>query len=473
VTAPAQTAPARGIVRRQPGEPRLLSLGQQRLWFLDQLNPASPTYNCPLLIRVEGPLNIEALQKAHDAFVMRHEALRTVCLNRGGTPVAALLRRPSVPLRIYDLRNLRESEREAEASCIADQEANRPFNLARDVLFNASIIRLSEESFLLVYSFSHMAFEGTSIPIMCNELAQLYGGFVSGRPVELPALPFQYCDFVLWQTRNFEGSRLERLREYWKKQLAGVKTVLSLPTDFPRPALQSFIGKRYRWHLPSDLLAAANDFFRVEGTTPFRGWCAAFNVLLWSYTGQEEILLGSPFIPPMLPPGVEKLVGFFVNTVVLRNSVAGNPNFRDLLARIDQTVRGATKHAEFDFDHIVQLVNPPRDPSRPSIFQVNFRVAPTPFPVLQLPGLKVSRPVYMDTGTSKFDLALDIEASEGSCYFEYTAALFRESTVLQMTQDLQNVMRDLLQTPGIPITQLPSVLEVQKRIQRAGVIGPV
>lgn len=471
MTAPAQTATARGIPRRQPGEPRLLSLGQQRLWFLDQLNPANPAYNCPLLMRAEGRLDLDALQKAHDAFVMRHESLRTVCLNRGGTPVAALLRKPSVPMTIHDLRNVAAEQREAEALRIAHEEGNRPFNLARDVLFHVAVVRVEEERYLLVYSFSHMAFEGTSIPILCKEVAQLYGGFLSGHTVELPDLPFQYADFVLWQTQNPSGSRLERLREYWKKQLADANLILHLPTDFPRPAIQSLRGKRYRWSLPADLLTAANDRFLMEGTTPFRGWCAAFNILLWAYTGQEDILLGSPFLPPMLPQGVEKIVGFFVNTVVLRNSVTGDPSFRDLLVRVDQTVKGAIKHAGFDFEKIVQLVNPVRDPSRSPVFQVNFRVAPTPFPVLQLPGMKLTRPVYMDTGTSKFDLALDIEASEGSCYFEYAAALFKESTILQMIEDLHHVMRDLLNNPGAPVKTLPAVLQVKQRVRDRGVIG--
>lgn len=472
MTAPAPTAPGRGIQRRQPGEPRLLTLGQQRLWFLDQLNPNNPAYNCPLLMRVEGALNLEALQMAHDAFVMRHEALRTVCVDRGGTPVAALLRKPTVPMARYDLRHRPEGEREPEGMRIAHEEGHRPFNLAHDVLFRVSVIRLADEFSLLVYSFSHLAFEGTSIPILCDEVAQLYDGFVCGRPVELPQLPFQYADYVLWQSRSLEGNRLERLREYWKKQLAGASTVLSLPTDYPRPAVQSMRGKRLRWHLPSELLAAVNDCFRVESTSAFRGWCAAFGVLLYAYTGQEDILLGSPFIPPMLPPGVEKLVGFFVNTVVLRNSLAGNPSFRELFARVDQTVRGATKHSSFDFEKIVQLVNPLRDPSRSPVFQVNFRVAAAPFPLLRLDSLKVSRPVYMDTGTSKFDLALDIEASEGSCYFEYSAALFKESTVLQMIQDLQNVICGLLADPGAPAKELPAVLEIQNRIHRSGVITP-
>jgi len=308
-----------------------------------------------------------------------------------------------------------------------------------------------------------MAFEGGSVGVFYRDLACFYDAFRSGQPAELPELSLQYCDYALWQRRYLQGQRLETLSKYWKQQLSGAPLV-NLPLDFPRPAIHTMRGSRYFFVMPPELVLAANSFFRDSGTTPYRGLCAAFNVFLHCYTGLTDISLGSPFGPRCL--GVEDVVGFFVNTVVLRTDLFGNPTFRELMKRVDHVVRGAIEHADLTFDKLVEAVQPTRDSSRTPLFQVNFRAPKQPYPPLQLKGLSADRAEYVDNGTSKFDLALEIESSCGeACYFEYCVDLFKEETFVEMVNDFQNVLRGLIAQPEIPLGEVSLVKEMSQRIR--------
>ncbi len=453
------TVPLRGT-----DDPRALSIGQQRLWYLAQLAPDSGVYNVPYSSRIRGPLDIVALEKALNAVVDRHEVLRTVILAPGGKPVPVLLKKWSFQVRKVDLRHLPEGTREVEASRILHNESSRPFNFARDLMLRCTLVQLAEEEFLLQHVAPHVAFEGGSVSVLFRDLSRFYSAALTGVPVELPEMRMQYCDFAHWQLNLLQGERLVALTDYWREQLAGAP-LLNLPIDLPRPAIHTLRGTRLPFVMPPDLLAACHQLFRESGTTPYRGLFAALNVFLFAYTRQTDISIGSPFLPRCT--GIEDLIGFFVNTVVLRSSLVENPTFRTLMQRTDVLVRGAIQHADLTFDKIVEAVHPPRDSSRGPLFQVNFRAPKEPYPTLELVGLKAEGAQYLDNGTSKFDLALEIESSRGeACFFEYCVDLWKREAIEQMIVDFQLLLRGLLAQPDLPLDRVPEVIEISGRMHK-------
>ena len=450
------------LERRKPGDPRPISFTQRRLWYLDQLTPGTGVYNIPYVMRISGPLNVEALHKALNVLVSRHEVLRTVFLAPGGNPVPVVLKKWTVELQQFDLRQ--SADRDVEAERIVNREAARPFNLARDLMLRAALMRLADEEFVFIHVGHHIATEFGSTEIIYQELEPLYEGFTTGNPARLPEPAIQYSDFALWQNRYLQGERLEKLMAYWKDRLSGAAQ-LNLPTDKPRPAIPSLRGTRYPMILPVDLYKAITDLSRSARTTPFRGTCAVFNVFLHCCSGQEDISIGSP-VTARPRPGMQGAIGFFVNTLVLRNDLSRNPTFRELMARSDQVVQGAIEHADLTFDKLVEALRPPREAARMPLFQVNFRVLKAPVPALQLKGLTITAPRFVDTGTAKFDLALELEAATGKGgFFEYSTDLFRESTIAQMAKDFEAILRALLAQPDVPLSDVPVVREIRQRIR--------
>jgi hypothetical protein len=451
------------VPRRQAGEPRVLSIGQQRLWYLSQLTPNNAAYNVPYASRLHGPVQVEHLQKALSAVVERHEVLRTVVLASGGTPLPVLLKKWSVELKQFDLRQWPAEQREAEAQRLLTDESARPFNFARDLMLRAVLVRLSSDEHIFLHIAPHMAFEGGSVGVFYRDLAQFYEASTQGLAASLPDLPLQYCDYALWQRNYLQGEKLESLTRYWKETLTGAST-LDLPLDYPRPAIHTMRGRRHFHEMPRDLILQAKQFFRESGTTPYRGLSAAFNVFLHAYSGATDISIGSPFGPRC--SGIEDLIGFFVNTVVLHTDMAGNPTFREVMKRVDRVVRSAIEHSDLTFDKLVEAARPMRDSSRSPLFQVNFRAPKEPYPTLQIKGLTGETAQYIDNGTSKFDLALEIETSHGeACYFEYCVDLFTEETIIQMVEDFQNLLRDLIAQPDIPLDAVPRVRAMVQRVR--------
>jgi hypothetical protein len=453
------------VTARTSSEPRVLSIGQQRLWYLSQLTPNNAAYNVPYSSRIQGPLDAVSLKKAFEAIIGRHEVLRTVILSPGGAPVPVLPKKWSFDLKTFDLRDFPAEQREAEAEAerIIMLEAGLPFNLARDLMLRGVLIRLADEEHILLHIAPHMSFEGGSLFALFRELEQFYNHFAYGDDVDLPEMTVQYCDYALWQRRYLEGERLEALTAYWKNQLTGAPLV-NLPLDFPRPTIHTMRGIRHPMSLPPELVSRMNQFFRDSGTTPYRGLCAVFNVFLHCYTGLTDISVGSPFFPRCT--GVESLIGFFVNTVVVRNDLSGDPTFRALMKRVDEVVRGAIQHSDLTFDKLVEAVRPPRDSGRTPLFQINFRAPKEPYPTLQLKGLTCERVQYKDNGTAKFDLALEVESSLGhTCYFEYCVDLFKPETIVHMVENFQAVLGGLMDHPDLPLTEVPVVREIQSRIR--------
>ena len=454
------------VTARAAGEPRVLSIGQQRLWYLSQLTPNNAAYNVPYATRIFGPLDSAALRRSFDAIIQRHEVLRTVILSPGGSPVPVLLKKWAFDLKSFDVSESSAEQRDAEAERIIKQQAGLPFNLARDLMLRGVLIRLAEHEHILLHTAPHMSFEGGSLLALFYELEQFYNHFVFGDQPDLPEMTVQYCDYALWQRLYLQGERLEKLTDYWKKQLGGAPLV-NLPLDYPRPTIHTMRGTRHPMVLPPQLVTRMNQFFRESGTTPYRGLCAVFNVFLHCYTDLKDISVGSPFFPRC--SGIEHLIGFFVNTVVIRNDLSGDPTFRTLMERVDDVVRGAIQHSDLTFDKLVEVVRPPRDSSRTPLFQVNFRAPKEPYPTMRLKGLTCERVQYKDNGTAKFDLALEVESSLGqACYFEYCADLFKPETIEQMVVDFQAVLAGLMDQPDTPLSQVPIVRQIQARVDSRG-----
>jgi hypothetical protein len=459
-------AAAYAIPRRAATDPCPVSFSQQRLWFLDQLSPADPSYNIPYAMTIDGRLQVGALQNALNAVVARHEVLRTTFKNIDGTPVPVLSDDCHVPLRQVDLTSLPEQERETRASLLIRREAFRGFNLARDCMLRGLLIRMAEERYVFLHVSHHIAWEFRSTALLYAELEQLYAEFATGAVAALPELPIQYSDFALWQRRFLQGEMLARMSEYWKQQLAGTTGDLFLPFDFLRPAMQTRRGQRYPIVLSHELLEAAKSLSLKSGVTPFTSLFGAFSVLLYCYTGQEDISVGSP-IARRRRDEIEPLIGFFVNTLVLRAHLSGNATFRELLGRLSRVILGAIAHADLPFDKLVEVLRPPRKTGRMPLFQVNFRVVKAAVPVLGLKGLRVSPPEWVDNRTSKFDLSLELVATGGAAgFFEYSTELFRPETIAQMAVDFEILLRTLTSEPDAPFAQLKTVREIRSRVLR-------
>ncbi|KFA88774.1 peptide synthetase [Archangium violaceum Cb vi76] len=448
-----------------PREGRLpLSLMQERLWLLEQLQPGTALYNVSWGARLEGPLDTSALERTLSALILRHEALRTTFPLEAGEPVQVLHPTVSFPLPSVDLRELPGPEAEAQALLVASEEVRRPFELSRGPLIRALLLRTGETSHLLVLTLHHIVSDGWSLGVATRELAALYEAELAGRPSPLPSLALQSLDHAVWQRGWLQGAALEAQLGYWREQLAGAPPVLSLPTDFPRPGVQRFRGATVRVHLPATLSGAFRALCRREGVTPFMGLLAAFQLLLSRYSGQDDVSVGAP-ISGRHHAGLEELIGFFVNTLVLRTRLSPELSFRELLGRVRETTLGAYAHQELPFEKLVEALQPPRSLSHSPLFQVMFALQELPGTPLSLPGLSL-RPLELDTRTAKFDLTLTLaESPEGyTGTFEYDTDLFEATTVERMAGHLRVLLEALVEDAGQPLSRV-SLLTAQERQQ--------
>ena len=452
-----QAIPRRGEVSLCP-----LSFAQQRLWFLEQFEPHSPLYNIPKAVRMQGVLDVEALQRVLDAIVARHEVLRTTFAIVDGSPVQVIGEPRSVELTVVDLRAWPEVEREAEMQRLLTRGAQRPFNLSADLMLRATLLRLDEEEHVLLLAMHHIASDGWSIGVLFRELTVLYRAFASGVPSPLPGLPIQYADYALWQRRGLRGEVLASQLVYWKQQLDGAPVVFELPTDRPRPALQTFQGAKQSWLVSLRLTEALTALSRQEGVTLFMTLLAAFQALLHRYTSQTDIVLGSP-IACRTRRETEGLLGFFVNTLVLRTDLGGNPSFRELLRRVREVVVGACAHQDLPFEKLVEELQPERNLSHSSLFQVMFAFQNVPRLPLELPGLTLS-PLEVDSGTAKFDLTLDLEQEANGLRgsVEYNTDLFDPSTIARMQGHFQALLEGIVANPAQRLAELPLLTDAER-----------
>ena len=327
------------IPERAAQESAPLSFAQQRLWFLDQYEPNSSFYNLPSVMRLKGFLNVSALEESLNEIIRRHESLRTTFTKIDGEPVQVIAPSLSLSLGVVDLSQLVESEREEEARRLSSEEARCPFDLARGPLIRAALIRLGPQDHVLVLTLHHIVSDGWSTGVLHSELAVLYRAFCHSEPSPLSPLAIQYADYAVWQRERLKGEVLESQLGYWKKQLEGMPAVLNLPTDRPRPAVQSFRGQRQILELSPELTAGLKELSRKGGVTLYMTLLAAFQTLLYRYTGQEDIVVGSP-IANRNRTEIEGLIGFFVNTLVLRTDLEGEPSFEEALRRVRESALG-------------------------------------------------------------------------------------------------------------------------------------
>ncbi|HEX2599604.1 MAG TPA: condensation domain-containing protein, partial [Terriglobales bacterium] len=439
-----------------------VSFQQRRLWFLDQLDPGSSTYNITWSLRMRGVLNPEALQASINEIVRRHEILRTTFPTHDGEPVQLIHPKITVDLPLVDLGNILEARREAEAQRIVSAEAKRPMNLARGPLVRASLLRLAEQDHVLVLSTHHIVFDGWSRMILIRELAALYDAFASGRELALPPLRLQYADFAVWQREQLLGETLNRQLSYWKQQLTGAPANLDLPTDRPRPAVQSYQGANTSVTLPRELTEALHRLSKEESVTLFMTLLAGFQALLCRYCAQDDVVVGIP-MANRTQPELEELIGFFANTLALRTDLTGNPTFRELLARVKEVALGAYANQDMPFEKLVEELRPERSVSHNPIFQVLFSLQNAPRRAFELKGLALT-PLDSHSGMAKFDLSLFMhETPEGLvARAEFNTDLFNASTINRMLGHFRVILEAATEDPELRLAQLPLLTESER-----------
>jgi len=453
VTPSQPTIPHRTITGPCP-----LSYSQQRLWFLDQLEPCNSAYNVYRAVRLAGALDRAALRCSFEEIGRRHSILRTTFPTIDGQPWQAIAEPGPFPLPEIDLTASPSDQREHEMMRLATEEAYQPFNLEKDFALRARLLRLGPEDHVLLVTAHHIAVDGWSVAILFSDLAALYDAYCAGNSSTLPALPIEYADFACWHRQWLQGPAFEEQVAYWKTQLAGAPPVLELRTDRPRPATLSFRGARHYLLMPKPLLDSLEALSRSEGVTLYMTLAVAFQALLSLYSGQDEIVVGTPIAGRNLPE-LERLIGCFSNTLVLRTSFAGNPSFRESLRRMKEVALGAFSHADVPFEKLVEELKPERVPNRMLLFQVNFRLLTGPLPLINFPGL-TSKFLQIDNHMAKFDIAAELRAKpEGlSGYIEYFTDLFDAGSIANVCADFEALLSSVVSRPEFPLNALPLTL---------------
>jgi amino acid adenylation domain-containing protein len=439
-----------------------LSFSQQRLWFLSQFEPESTAYNISRAIRLSGALNVEALQRALDTVVARHEILRTTIADVDGTPVQSIGERRPVQLVTIDLSKMPASERQSEMNHFLKVEAGRAFNLASDLMLRANLLRMDREEHVLFLITHHIASDGWSSGILLHELIALYKAFSTGTSHSLSELPIQYADVAVWQRQWLQGDVLEKQLSYWKRQLSGALTVLEIPSDRPRPSFQSFRGTRQSVKLSKELTEALKKTARAEEVTLFMILLAAFKTLLFRYSGQDDILVGVP-VANRNRPELERLIGFFVNNLVLRTDLSGNPTFQELLRRVREVALGAYSHQDLPFEKLVEELQPARDMSHTPLFQVMFGFQSVRRQTTELPGVTLTS-VPLESETARFDLFLSLVEDGDSIrgVLEYNTDIFESDTITLMLGHYQNLLEGVALNPKQRLLDLPMLTEKER-----------
>jgi amino acid adenylation domain-containing protein len=458
-----------GGPRRPPLEPqerplRLpLSYGQRRLWFIDRLEVTSPEYNLPEALRLRGPLEVAALEQAVQTIVVRHESLRTRFVEVEGEPVQLIEPEVKISLGVEELRGLETKDQEEKVREAIEREASAPFDLRRGPLLRLRLLRLGEQEHVLLRTFHHVVSDGWSQGVFNRELMLLYEALVTERPQPLPALRVQYADFTLWQQRWLEGGALAEGMAFWREQLAGAPEQLELPTDRPRPALQSFAAETVALRLPAELTAELKRLSQGQQATLYMTLLAAFAVLLSRYTGQEDIVVGSP-IANRQDAQLEELIGFFVNTLVLRVRLNPAWSFAELLTEVRATTLAAYQHQDVPFERLVEELSPERSLNRTPLFQVLFALQNAPEVTQQLAGLSVER-IVSEALTVHFDLEVHAVERGGvlELYWLYNHDLFDPWRIQQLAQHYQRLLEILTADASQPIRRIQLLSDDERR----------
>ncbi|MGH9319357.1 MAG: condensation domain-containing protein, partial [Vicinamibacteria bacterium] len=450
------------LLRQSRVGPLPLSFAQERLWFMRELAPDSPFYNVPAKIRLRGSLDVERLRDSFSRLVARHETLRTTFSEEGqriGEP-----REVQIPLIDFEgLEGLEGHDglSETESARVANEEASRVFDLGRGPLLRARLLRLSRDEHLLALTLHHIVSDGWSMNVLLQELGEIYDALSSGREPQLPALEIQYADYATWQRERLSGELLERGVELWRRKLENLPA-LALPSDRPRPAALSYRGGREWLSLPRDLSARVRDLARSEGVTLYATLLSAFLLLLHRYTGEEDVFVGSPFAGRGLRE-LEGLIGFFVNSLVLRADLSGDPPFRELLSHVAENARDGFAHQEVPFERLVEELEPDRDLGKNPLFQVVFALQNAPETSRPMGGLEVEWG-WAETGATRFDLEAHVwdDGSDLRLAFVYSSDLYEASTIRRMERHYQRLLEWIVEEPGRRISEIHYIEDVER-----------
>jgi acyl carrier protein len=454
----AETRPIRPVVR----ENRLpLSFAQQRLWFLDQLEPGNPFYNYLMAVRLTGGLDFVALERTLNEIIRRHESLRTGFLSVDGESAQVIAEPQPVELPMIDLSELERGRAEQISRSLAWQESQEAFDLGRGPLLRVRLVRLSPEEYIALLAMHHIVSDGWSLRILIREIAVLYSAYIEGRESPLGELPIQYADYAVWQREYLSGEALESQLRYWREKLGGDLPVLELPLDYPRPAVQSYRGASENFAIGEEITSGLKHLSRKNGATLFMTLLAAFKVLLTRYSGQSEIVVGSP-IAGRTRAEVEGLIGFFVNTLVLRTDLSGEPSFEEVLSRVRETALGAYTHQDVPFERLVEELRPERSLSYAPLFQVMFLLEDRQFDNFTISNIAPTI-LHVETGISRFDIEFIIFEKLGALtgQVRYSTDLFVSGTIIRFINHYSNLLKSIVLAPDQIISNLFMLNEIE------------
>jgi len=452
------------ISRRPDGEPAPLSLSQERMWFAEQIAPGNAAYNRPCCLRITGNLRVDVLERMLNEIIRRHEALRTTfVMCDDGQPVQVAAPPLDCDLPVIDLTSLPAAEREQRCMALLSEHARAPFDLATGPIIRLALIRMSPTAHVLSLVTHHTVFDGWSSGVLSSEIAALYDHFCQGKASPLPELPVQLADYACWEHEWARSEQIDRLLAYWTQHLGSDPPALELPADFPRPAERSFNGAKLQVLFPLYLSEALKRLSRQEGVTLYMTLLAAFAVLLSRYARQQVVLIGTP-TAGRRQVEIEKLIGNFINTLVMRVDVSGNPTFRELLRRVRATAVAAYAHQELPFDKLVEAVHPQRSLNRPPLVQVLFQLRGQPFPPVQAREVRFEE-IEVDNGTAKVDLAVDVfDLEDGlECLCEYCSDLFSAETMARLLDHYRMLLENAVACPDLPVMRLPMLTPEETR----------
>ncbi|MCL1471379.1 non-ribosomal peptide synthetase [Argonema antarcticum] len=456
-------SPINLIPRRDLNNPAPLSFPQQRLWLLQQIDRDNSAYNEQGAIELKGELNVAALESSLNEIIERHESLRTTFKMMEGQPVQIISQSLTIKLPIVNLSDLPLSEQNNQIQQLTLEQSQSPFDLSQGPLLRWMLLQIGQQDYVLLVTMHHIIYDGWSYGVLMRELAALYEAFSNSKSSPLSELPIQYGDFALWQQQSLKGEVIETQIAYWKQQLGNAPPVLQLPADYPRPAVQTFRGARKTFSIMAELTKALKALSQNEDATFFMTLLAAFKILLYRYTGIEDVAIGSPIANRNMSE-IEQLIGCFVNTLVLRTDLSGNPTFRELLSRVSQVCVGAYAHCDVPFEKLVETLQPQRSLSYTPLFQVMFALQNTPMPALELSGLTVSS-LDSDRGTAKFDLSLYIEerGEEFMATIEYNTDIFEAATIARTSEHFQQLLTAIVANPDRRVNELPLLTSSEKQ----------
>ncbi|WP_228026532.1 condensation domain-containing protein, partial [Thermogemmatispora aurantia] len=444
------------LPHHDPEQPAPLSYGQQQLWFLSQLQPDSAVYNTPIVIEIPGDLNEAALQQSLQAFLDRHHLWRSSFPAFNGSPAQVVEPCLSLPLPVTDFSSLPAPEQFAAARSFVEQQARLPFDLSQAPLLRACLLHFSPQLHWLVLVVHHIICDGHTVQsILLPELFHLYQRFCQQPSPSIEPAPYQYADYTLWQQAHLSAERLQQLVAFWKRYLEGAPTALSLPTDRPRPAQQSFQGSTYHFTIAKDIMETVHSFVHEEGISLYTALVAAFQILLYRYSYQEDFLIGIFTSDRHHRPEFESIPGYFLNTLVLRSQLSNTLSARELVKQTWHNLTEVLAHSDMPFYHLVQHLLPERDLSQNPLFQVAVSLAPAPASLPE--GWRVQESA-LSNGSSRFDLSLILEElPDGSLHgcIEYSSELFEEQTIVRLARHWQTLLSSLVSDPSCSLASLP------------------